>query len=231
MNYALIFAGGVGSRLNLDIPKQFIEINGKPILVHTVEKFNTSPLIDRIILVVLSDYVDFTKKMVNGFGLNKVIDVICGGESALDSQFNGLNYLKNMANDDDVIFIHDGVRPFINEQLLSNCLLTVKSKGSAITVSPATETIVVSGKNKRIDRIVPRQKCLLARAPQVFYFKDIFNAHILAQMSKNEYVDSASMMLNQGFNLSVVEGPAENIKITTKYDLMLCRLWMEEYER
>ena len=108
--------------------------------------------------------------------------------------------------------------------------MTVKDRGSAITVFPAAETIAISNNINQLERIVPRQSCLLARAPQVFYYRDIFNAHIRAKIEEKSYIDSASMLLDQGFKLHTVEGPAENIKITTQYDLMLCKLLIKGHE-
>ena len=231
MVYALIFAGGVGSRIGYDVPKQFIEINNKPIIVYTLDVFNCSNAIDGIVVVTLSEYIDKVKNYVKTYELNKVIGVVPGGSTAMESQFNGLTYLKEFSKKDDIVFIHDGVRPFIDNNLSEKCLKTTGRKKNAITISSATETVSILNENNQIEKILPRQKCVIARAPQVFYLDDVYNAHIKVGDKRNCFVDSASLMLEQGMNLNVVEGPSENIKITTMYDLLLCELWINKHEK
>ena len=225
MNYAVIFAGGTGTRMKIDTPKQFLEINSKPILVHTIERFQKSSIIDKILVVCLSDYIGDVLAFKQKYNLTKIIDVISGGKTAFQSQKNGINYLKGISNNSgDIVFIHDGVRPLINEALIERCLEEVKKSRSAITVSPAAETIAILNNESQISKTVSRENCVLARAPQAFYLSDIYDAHIKAEEEQKEYIDSASMMLDQGHKLGIVEGPAENIKITTKYDYELCKL-------
>lgn len=228
MNYALIFASGTGNRMHASIPKQFIVINDKPIIVHTVDVFNESPIIDKIVIVTIDEYINRVNGYIKQYHLDKVIDVIPGGTTAMESQRNGVEYIRSIANDNDVIFIHDGVRPFIDNELLEKCLDKVSECGMAITISPASETVAILNDKLNIGDILPRQDCVLARAPQVFYVKDIYNAHMRAKEEEKSYIDSASMMKDQGYQLAVVEGPIENIKITTPYDLKLCELLMKE---
>lgn len=228
MVYALVFAGGVGSRMGLELPKQFIEVEGKPIIIHTLEVFEKSDIVDKIVVVTLKDYIETVLSLAKQFKITKVIDVIPGGKTAMDSQFNGLEYLMKNAEENDIVMIHDGVRPFINHELLCSCKETALTKGNAITISPATETISILGSERNIQTILPRQQCVLARAPQVFFLKDIYNYHLLARANNQSFVDSASLVMSFGKELNVVEGPSENIKITTQYDLMLCKLWMKE---
>lgn len=231
MVYALIFASGIGSRMGFETPKQFIQINNKPILVYTLEVFNKAPVIDKILIVTLSEYISVVKKYISEYNLTKVMDVISGGKTAMESQFIGLNYLKVISKAKDLIYIHDGVRPFIDENTINQCHNTALAHGNAITISPATETVSLLDNNNQIERIIPRQKCIIARAPQVFLLNDIFDAHIKVGDGRNKFVDSASLMMNQNIKLNIVEGPAENIKITTQYDLILCELWMNKNEK
>ena len=231
MNYALIFAGGVGSRMGSETPKQFIEVNGKPIIVHTIAVFDDSKIIDKIVVVTLPEYIHKVEEYIVKFNLFKVSAVISGGGTAMESQFNGLKFIKKTSNENDLVFIHDGVRPFINNKLLEDCLNSVRFKGNAITVCRATETISILNSNNQIEKILPRQKCILARAPQAFFIDDIYNAHLKVGNKRNDFVDSASLMMSQNVKLNIVEGPSENIKITTQYDLMLCELWMNKNEK
>lgn len=229
MNYVVIFAGGVGSRMGSALPKQFLEIDDKPIIAYTIEKFNNSNLVDAIVIVTLSNYVERVKEIVSKHSFKKVVFVTEGGDTAFASQFNGIKFLTSISkSEEDIVLIHDGVRPLINEELIQKCIEGVKEKGSAITVSPAFETIALVDSDRQINRTVPRQDCLIARAPQAFYLEDLYNAHIRAKKDNKVYIDSASMMLDQGISLNPIIGPDENIKITTQYDYQIAALLIRD---
>lgn len=225
MNFAIIFAGGTGTRMKSDTPKQFMLINKKPILVHTIEKFQNSKIIDKIVVVCLKNYISTVYDYISLYNLTKVVDVISGGKTAFESQQLGIKKVNELSfGKEDIVFIHDGVRPLINEDLIKVCYDEVLKNGSAITASPASETIAVLNESSKISNTIPRQNCVLARAPQVFYLKDIAEAHRIAKDKNMEYIDSASMFLDQGKKLNIIVGPVENIKITTQFDFALCTL-------
>lgn len=234
MNYALIFAGGVGKRMNSKSrPKQFLEIHGKPVLIYTIENFETHPEIDYIALVCVAEWLEYAKSLVEKFNLKKVRWVVPGGETALQSQFNGLQSICNsdIHNSEDIVLIHDGVRPLVSRELISRCIDSVREHGSAITVAPAIETIIRSDKIGCIKDTFPRSECQLARAPQCFHISDILNAHLQAQKdNRYDFVDSTSLMLHYGFKLHTVEGPTENIKVTNPADFYICRALMDARE-
>jgi len=220
-NYVIIFAGGVGNRMGSSTPKQFLEINSKSVLAYTIDKFEQCYLIDSIIVVSKQEYVDRVNEIINKHNFQKIKKVIAGGITAMDSQFNGLKELKSIGiNNEDIVLLHDGVRPLIDEKTIVNCINAVKEKGNAITVSLAIETIAYLDDNK-ISNIVPRESCVLARAPQCFKFKDIYDAHIKMREEGLSFVDSASLMMHYGYKLNTVIGPSENIKITTKQDFYM----------
>lgn len=234
MNYALIFAGGVGSRMNTKArPKQFLEIHGKPIIIHTIEYFEEHSEIDAICVVIVEEWLEYTKKLLEKYNIKKVKWVIKGGESALESQYIGLNAIKRSKNysKDDIVLIHDGVRPLINNKVITDCIDGVKKYGSAVTVAPAIETIIQTDEINMITRTFPRSKCQLARAPQSFKVENILDAHIKA---KNEnvydFVDSTSMMLYYGHKIHTIEGPVENIKVTNPIDFYICRALLDARE-
>ena len=233
MNYGLIFAGGVGQRMNTTAkPKQFLEIHGKPIIVHTIEHFQRNSLIDAVCVVIVSDWVDYMNTLVNQYNLTKTKWVIPGGKTALESQYNGLKAISaDSESPEDIVLIHDGVRPLIHSELISNCIDHVKRFGSAVTVAPAIETIVQVDDSKMIQSTVERSECFLARAPQCFYLRDILSVH---EKAKNEsaysFVDSTSMMLHFGHKVHVVEGPAENMKVTNPADFYICRALLDAKE-
>lgn len=229
MNYAVIFAGGVGSRINSKTkPKQFLEIHGKPIIIHTIEHFSMHPEIDAICIVCVQEWIGYLKLQLNRFATTKVRWVVPGGATAIESQYIGLRVLN--CNGDDVVLIHDGVRPLINEKTISECIEGVKLHGSAITIAPAIETIVQQNDSRMITQTYPRSECMLARAPQCFRYADILATHERAQSEGKTFVDSASMMLNYGYSLYTIEGPVENIKVTTPMDFYLCRALLDARE-
>ena len=232
MTTALLFAGGVGRRMNTKaLPKQFLEINGKPIIIHTVEKFDNHPLIDAICIVCVEDWLEHLKSLLEKFKIKKVRYVVSGGDTALNSQYNGLKAISENASDDGIVLIHDGVRPIIDDKLISECIASVKEYGSGICVAPATETIIRADGEGFIKSTVSRSECMLARAPQCFYTKEILEVHEQAIKDNNhDHVDSATMMLAYGKKLHIVNGPAENLKVTTPLDFYICKALLDAKE-
>ena len=230
-NIALIFAGGTGRRMNTrSKPKQFLELHGKPILVYTLEAFSEHEDIDGIILVVLSDWIDYCRQILAKYNIKKVCDVIAGGVTAFESQYLGLSRAAELFPEGSVVLIHDGVRPLIDPETISKNIETVKEKGTAITVTPAIETVVVKTENNEIGQIIERSKCELARAPQSFVLKDIMSAHRQARADGLEFIDSASLMQHYGHRLFSVQGHPENIKITTPNDYYTFRALVDARE-
>ena len=230
-NVAIIFAGGTGKRMNTrSKPKQFLELHSKPILVYTLEVFNNHPEIDGIVLVILEDWISYCKELVKKFRLNKVKAVIAGGETALQSQRNGLNKAAELFGDDTVVLIHDGVRPLVDVETISRNIESVKVHGTGITVTPAIETITVKTDTGEIGQIIERSKVEMARAPQSFYLRDILDAHKKAEAEGKDFIDSASMMQYYGHALYTVEGSPENIKITTPNDFYTFRALVDAKE-
>ncbi len=234
MNYALIFAGGVGSRMHSKIkPKQFLEIHGKPIIVHTIEHFERHKDIDGICVVCVAEWLDYMQELIEKFNIKKVKWLTAGGETALASQYNGLKKIWEDAQGQksSVVLIHDGVRPLINGTLISACIDGVQTHGSAITTSPANETILQLDSENMIKSTIKRADCRLARAPQAFYLEDIVSMHDISKAEgKYDYIDSASMMLAHGKKIYTVEGPTENIKVTDPADFYICRALMDARE-
>lgn len=231
MNIAIIFAGGTGKRMNTKSkPKQFLELHSKPILVYTLEKFNNHPEIDGIVLVILREWISYCEELVDRFRLTKVKAIVIGGDSAFSSQRNGLLKAKELFSDRAIVLIHDGVRPLIDDETISKNIECVKIYGTAITVTPAIETITIKNENGKINQIIERSKVEMARAPQSFLLKDILEAHKKAEIDRKEFIDSASMMQHYGYVLYTVEGSPENIKITTPNDFYTFRALVDARE-
>lgn len=234
MNVALIFAGGAGRRMNTKTkPKQFLELNGKPIIIHTIDNFEYHPLIQAIIVVCLEEWIPYMKNLLIRYHIEKVKWIIPGGETGQQSIRKGLDILwfdKTIPNDAFVL-IHDGVRPLINEDLISRNIACAEQYGNAITVTPAIETIINVTATDEISNILDRSKCRMARAPQTFRLSDILNAHKRAELEgNNDMIDSAMLMDYYGECLHTVEGPFENIKITTPSDFYIFRAIYEAKE-
>ena len=178
MNIAVIFAGGTGQRMNTKtLPKQFLELHGKPILVYTLEHFEKHRQIDGIVLVCVQDWLDYCEELLQKYHIKKVKAVVPGGQSGQESIRNGLNKAAELFPQDSVVLIHDGVRPLIDEETISKDIAGVQQNGSAITVSPAIETIALRSDTGEVGEIIERSRCQMAKAPQCFYLKDILSAH------------------------------------------------------
>lgn len=234
MNYALIFAGGVGNRMNSRTkPKQFLEIHGKPIIIHTIEHFEEHSQIDAICVVIVKEWLAYMERLVEKHALKKVKWIISGGDSALDSQYKGLKAINDSVelNQKHIVLIHDGVRPLIDEHIISDCIRETREHGSAVTVAPAIETIIQADENGIITNTYLRSECQLARAPQTFFLKDILAIHEKARADGQcDFVDSTSMMLHYGKVVHTVKGPAENIKVTNPADFYICRALLDAKE-
>ena len=237
MNIAVIFAGGSGLRLHTKSrPKQFLDLNGKPIIIYTLELFDNHPGIDAIVVACIESWIPFLEKQLRKFEINKVVKIVPGGESGQASIYNGLcaaeAYIKskNVASEDTTVLIHDGVRPLITEETITDNINKVAEVGSCITCIPATETLVVKQHDGSLE-IPSRADSLIARAPQSFLLSDILTAHRRAiDEKKNDFIDSCTMMSHYGYRLGTIIGPMENIKITTPTDFFVLRAMVKVHE-
>ena len=237
MNIAVIFAGGSGLRMHTKSrPKQFLDLNGKPIIIYTLELFDNHPGIDAIVVACIESWIPFLEKQLRKFEINKVVKIVPGGESGQASIYNGLcaaeAYIKskNVASEDTTVLIHDGVRPLITEETITDNMNKVAEVGSCITCIPATETLVVKQHDGSLE-IPSRADSLIARAPQSFLLSDILTAHRRAiDEKKNDFIDSCTMMSHYGYRLGTIIGPMENIKITTPTDFFVLRAMVKVHE-
>ena len=224
MNNVLIFAGGAGRRMNSrSKPKQFLKLYGKEIIIHTLENFQNHPQVDNIVVVCIKGWINYLQGLLAQYNMDKVRIIVAGGKTGQESIYNGLCALADFVPKDSIVLVHDGVRPFVTDTLISDCIKSVKKNGSAITVSPAIETIVEL-EGKKVQAITDRSKCYHAKAPQCFYLGELMAAHEKAQKEgKTDMIDSATLMQHYGHDLYVVEGNADNIKITTPADFYTFR--------
>lgn len=232
MNIAVIFAGGAGTRMHTKSrPKQFLELNGKPIIIYTLELFDNHPQIDAIVIACIESWIPYLEKMIRKFEINKVISIVPGGSCGQESIYNALVAAEGYANGHEaIVLIHDGVRPLITEETITLNIKKVEEVGSCITTIPATETFIVQNNNGGV-KIPMRDKSLIARAPQSFMLSDILSAHRKAKEENlAPFIDSCSLMNHYGHALGMVNGPMENIKITTPTDFFVFRAMVEVHE-
>lgn len=232
MNYAVIFAGGTGTRMNTRTrPKQFLTLHGKEIIIYTLEHFENHADIDGISVVCIAEWIDYLKTLLDRYHIKKVKWISQGGSTGQESIYNGLNAMRSDIADDSIVLVHDGVRPLIDEELISDNIRTAKEKGCAVTVVPANETVMLVDENEQIVESVDRNKCRVVRAPQSFIYRNLMDAHDKARAAGIDHmIDSATMMSEAGYTLYPVVGKPDNIKITTPSDFYTFRAIVEAEE-
>lgn len=233
MNIAIIFAGGSGVRMGAGIPKQFLEINGKPILIHTLQLFQEHEEIDKIYLAMSADYIRYTEQLALDYRLDKLAAIVEGGVTAQDSIYNALRKAAEENPGDSVVLIHDGVRPLVAYSVISDNIEGVKKYGSAITSTPCYETILVSRDGAQVDELPLRRESYAAQAPQSFYLQDILEAHEAIRATENGYkdmVDACTIYRALGRQPHIVQGNRGNIKVTTPEDVYIFRALLQYRE-
>lgn len=230
-NIAVIFAGGAGRRMNtVSRPKQFLELNGKPIIIYTLELFDNHPSVDGIVVACIKEWIPFLKKQLKKFEISKVVSIVEGGETGQQSIYNGLIAAEQLYGENCVVMIHDGVRPLITEKTISDNIECVRQNGNCITCIQASETLVVVQPNDDLS-IPSRKDSLIARAPQSFMLRDILSAHRNAiKDGVFDFIDSCTMMNHYGYKMHTILGPVENIKITTPTDFFVFRAMVQVHE-
>lgn len=228
MNIAVIFAGGTGQRMNAgSCPKQFLKLNGKPIIIYTLEIFNEHKEIDKIIVSCIAEWIPHLKKLVKKYDIDKIAEIVPGGDTGQDSIYNGLQAATRHASADSTVLIHDGVRPLIGNNVISDCIASVKEHGVAITSIPSTETVIIRNEDGSME-VPPRKNSYIVRAPQCFILKDILDAHERARKEgRHDFIDCCSMMTEYGRPLHLVNGSSSNIKITTPADFYIFKTMQE----
>lgn len=232
MNIAIIFAGGTGQRMrNSAKPKQFLDIYGKPIIIHTLEAFERHPEIDSIVIPCVAGWEPDLEEMLWKFSITKVKKILPGGKDTQESKMNALRYLKPLCKDDDIILLHDAVRPLISHEIITKNLESVRTYGSAVTVAPFNETCIISEDRKNTNKTIARNTLYIAKAPQSFHFKDVWEAHLQGQSMPYEItIDTCSLMTELGKTLHLVYGELTNLKVTTPEDYYLVKAILDMRE-
>lgn len=222
---ALIFAGGVGVRMkSKDIPKQFLEIDGKPIIIHTLEHFSKHDMVNNIVVVCIESWIDDLRNMLLKYGISKVVSVIPGGETGFQSIHLGLlEIAKNNKKDDDIVLICDGVRPILTEDLITDCINETRKYTSAVPVTPSIDSVLYSDDGQSCSKNISRKKIFITQAPQGYTMKRITDAHDRAIKMGMEAISSADLLIELGEEVHLIKGLRDNIKVTTPEDLNTLR--------
>lgn len=228
---ALIFAGGAGKRMNSrSKPKQFLEMHGKPIIIYTLEHFEYHDEIDNIVIVCIIDWIEELKGLIKRYGITKAVRIVPGGETGHDSIHKGLLSMKESAEKNDIVLIHDGVRPLINAELISLNIASVRKYGNAITAEAVRESIVRSVDGMNISEVPPRQQMFTAKAPQCFHYEDILKLYEKAQKDNLKTIDPSHLCSIYHTPMHMVNSTKNNIKITEPADFYIYRALYEALE-
>lgn len=222
MNVAIIIAGGVGSRMGMDIPKQFVMIDSKPVLIYTMECFQKHPMVDNIELVCLDGWQETAERYSKEFGITKLCNIVTGGETGQESIRNGVYALREICSDNDIAIIHDGIRPLVDESVLSDVIIKCKKYGNAVSSLPYNEQIFIIDDEYSTTKYIPRETLRRVSTPQAYKYGLLYEKYKEAFEKKVGIYGSSytnTMMVDLGVKLYFAAGSDKNIKLTTKDDL------------
>ena len=233
---AMLFAGGSGVRMEYsDLPKQFLEVGGKPIIIHTMEHFSHHPQVDAIVVACKEEWIDYLKKLIAGFNVQKVRAIVPGGPNGFDSIHNGVVATAEFSqNGDDLILICDGVRPMLSEKLITDCIEHTRKYHTAVPVTPSIDSLLYSTDGETCGKSYARNTMYITQAPQGYTMERILWAHAEAyRRGILNPVSSSELFIELGEKVHIFKGERFNIKVTTPEDLITLRsqFYYENYKR
>lgn len=225
MVHAMIFAGGIGARMkSLDIPKQFIDVDGKPIIIRTLEHFSKHPQVDTIVVSCIPDKIDYLWGLIKEHRIEKVVGIVGGGANGHQSIHNGLVEVEKHSAPDDVVLICDGVRPMLSAKLISDCIETAREHETAVPVTPSIDSVLESPDGETCCKSLPRKQMFITQAPQGYTMRKIMWAHDEAERRGiTNPISSSELLIELGETVRIFQGIRENIKVTTPEDLQTLR--------
>lgn len=229
MNVAVILAGGVGSRVGADLPKQFIQVQGKPIVVYTAEIYQKHPEVDAIEIVCHAQYIDYMRSLVDDFQLTKVRWITNGGDTFLDSLRNGINFLEDKLAPSDTLMVQYAAAPFTSQEILTDSIRVCREKGNAVSGIPCFQ-LMGTLDGDRSENWVDRDKYIQITCPYSFRYGFVLNLYREAEEKKlldKVEPHTTTLMQYMGYPLYLSQGDQTNIKITTKEDLRLFEGWVK----
>ena len=220
-NIALIIAGGVGARMGQDIPKQFINVYDKPVIVYTLEAFQKHPMIDSIEVVCLDDWKGALNAYAKQFGIAKLENIVSGGKNGQDSIRNGLYDIASRHTDpEDIVLVHDAIRPMVSQEIISENIKVCREYGNAITVVPCTAAMLKTYDSLSTTEQVARDNLKITQTPQAFFVQDLVATHKEAlEKGITNSVASCTMYIELGKKLFMSKGSEKNLKLTTTEDI------------
>lgn len=229
MNVAVVIAGGTGSRMHMEIPKQFININEKPVIIYTLEGFEKHPEIDAIEVVCLDGWRETLARYAAQYGITKLRWIVPGGATGQESIRNGVDHLKDALGPEDIVIIHDGIRPMVDSSVLSDVIRVCMKHGNAVTATPFTEQIFRAEDASTTREYIPRDSVRKVATPQAYRY-GILRAAYRRAFAEGIGIHGSSytntMMVDLGHTLYFAAGSDKNIKLTTKDDLDLFRAYL-----
>lgn len=230
MTTALIIAGGSGHRMGQDIPKQFINVYDKPVLIYTLESFQKHPKIDAIEVVCIDGWHDIVWAYAKQFNISKLKWIVGGGRSGQESIRNGVYKLEDVCAEDDIVVVHDGIRPLVDAEVLTDVIVTCEKYGNAVSSMPYNEQIFVVDDERSTTRYIPRETLRRVVTPQAYRFGKLDRAYHEAFEKEIGIYGSSytnTMMVELGERLYFAAGSDKNIKLTTRDDLELFKAYLK----
>lgn len=220
MNIALIIAGGMGNRMNQDIPKQFLNVYDKPVIIYTLEAFQNHPNIDAIEVVCIDGWQEILKAYCKQFNITKLSNIVEGGRNGQDSIRNGIMDLKDKYDDDDIVLVHDAIRPLVSADIISDCIRVCIKEGNAISVVPCTASMLKTEDGLSSEAQIPRDNLKITQTPQAASLKKLVWAHKEAlKRGITNSVATCTMFIELGEKLYFSLGSEKNLKLTTPDDM------------
>lgn len=220
MNVALIIAGGVGARMHQNIPKQFINVEDKPVIVYTMQAFQNHPDVDEIYVVCVDGWHDILRAYANQFNISKLKKVVSGGATGQESIRNGVFSIAENHNDDDLVLIHDAIRPMLSTDIISDCIVTARKYGNAVVAIPCAEVMLMTEDGKTSQKNIDRDALKRTQTPQAFTVGDLVAAHKKAmELGIINATATASMFADFGYTIYFSQGSEKNLKLTTTDDI------------
>lgn len=221
-NYVILLAGGVGKRMGADIPKQFIKVAGKPIIVYSIENFQRNEQIEKIVVVCVKEWIEYVKELIKEYNLTKVEWVIEGGNSSHDSIKNGVYFLKNKITLSDYIVVHDAVRPILPQKAIDEVLRVAHENGNASSSIICHPPIVYTEDGKSGIKDIEREHVMLTASPQAYRYNLALRCYEKAdQENKHDFTFTSSLLIHYGERVYFAKGTTSNIKVTTREDIAL----------
>ncbi|WP_346681756.1 2-C-methyl-D-erythritol 4-phosphate cytidylyltransferase [Bifidobacterium pullorum] len=227
-NIALIIAGGRGNRMGQDLPKQFLNIQDKPIIMYTCEAFQKHPLIDSIVIVCINGWQTALQAYANQFNITKLRAIVPGGKNGQASIYNGISAIAENGNSDDIVLVHDAIRPLVSQEIITKCIRTTEEFGSAVTCVPCAEALLETRDQETSGQVLDRDQVKRTQTPQGFSLGTLLKMHEEARRHGiTDSVASCTLAVELGMTVHFCPGSEKNIKLTTVDDIDIFKALLE----